>query len=448
MAVKVKRRRLVKSHKCVDRISDLPVPILQHILSFLPSLDAVQTCILSKHWRQIWCYVDSLDLNYNSSFHRLGGSKFHDFVDRFLLSRHVSKIRKFALSLSRVTTWQNKVHLWIIHALKHNVEVLDIDTCVNLTPHVFTSENLREFKLSNNDLYLPSFINLPALRKLHLNGVFIGSGQLDEPFFSAIPSLETFIMQDTKFKNHKFSTISARRLKSFTLTGNFTSSIDICSPNLTLLKLEKSNSEVEFSKCIRIDSNLTNVVEASIRLPVSCFESLIQLFTVLQNSRNLTLSASFLQSFAVLLQNDSCISKYIGTPFHNLKSARLETDFSDGEILVINTLVSNSPHIEALYLENVEEEADEMIISTHCEEEKVWRVYKLSHLKLVEIKGFRASENEVKFVEFLLDNELVLKNLIITMSSSCSENKEELIQSGRRILMYPRASRVRIMLVT
>nr|GMC72850.1 F-box/LRR-repeat protein At2g42730-like isoform X1 [Ipomoea batatas] len=34
----------------VDRISDLPIPILHHILSFLPTRDVVRTCVLSKHW--------------------------------------------------------------------------------------------------------------------------------------------------------------------------------------------------------------------------------------------------------------------------------------------------------------------------------------------------------------------------------------------------------------
>ncbi|CAA0833921.1 F-box/LRR-repeat protein [Striga hermonthica] len=37
----------------VDRISQLPIPILHHILCFLSQKEAVRTCILSKQWRHI-----------------------------------------------------------------------------------------------------------------------------------------------------------------------------------------------------------------------------------------------------------------------------------------------------------------------------------------------------------------------------------------------------------
>uniref|UniRef100_A0A803R4K9 F-box domain-containing protein n=1 Tax=Cannabis sativa TaxID=3483 RepID=A0A803R4K9_CANSA len=37
-----------------DRISKLPDSVIIHILSFLPTEDVVQTCILSKRWKLIW----------------------------------------------------------------------------------------------------------------------------------------------------------------------------------------------------------------------------------------------------------------------------------------------------------------------------------------------------------------------------------------------------------
>ncbi|KAK1646544.1 hypothetical protein QYE76_064349 [Lolium multiflorum] len=52
-----KRRK--RSKKAVaatgeDRISALPDAILQVVLSFLPSDETVQTCVLSRRWRDLW----------------------------------------------------------------------------------------------------------------------------------------------------------------------------------------------------------------------------------------------------------------------------------------------------------------------------------------------------------------------------------------------------------
>ncbi|KAF6169531.1 hypothetical protein GIB67_042741 [Kingdonia uniflora] len=46
-----------------DKISDLPDSILHPILLFIPTLDTVQTCILSKRWRYAWCAIPMLDLD-------------------------------------------------------------------------------------------------------------------------------------------------------------------------------------------------------------------------------------------------------------------------------------------------------------------------------------------------------------------------------------------------
>jgi hypothetical protein len=40
-------------HK-IDRISELPDPILEHILSFIPTKQTLQFSILSKRWQKVW----------------------------------------------------------------------------------------------------------------------------------------------------------------------------------------------------------------------------------------------------------------------------------------------------------------------------------------------------------------------------------------------------------
>ena len=43
-----------------DRISSLPDPLLTHILSFLPTKEAVHTCILAKRWIKVWASLPVL----------------------------------------------------------------------------------------------------------------------------------------------------------------------------------------------------------------------------------------------------------------------------------------------------------------------------------------------------------------------------------------------------
>ncbi|PNX99113.1 F-box/LRR-repeat protein, partial [Trifolium pratense] len=46
-----------------DRISELPDPILSHILSFIPTKLAATTSILSKRWKSVWHSVLTLDFD-------------------------------------------------------------------------------------------------------------------------------------------------------------------------------------------------------------------------------------------------------------------------------------------------------------------------------------------------------------------------------------------------
>lgn len=54
--------RLKKNHN-VDRISALPQPILQLIMSFLPFKQVVQICMVSKVWLQAWHTFSDLEIN-------------------------------------------------------------------------------------------------------------------------------------------------------------------------------------------------------------------------------------------------------------------------------------------------------------------------------------------------------------------------------------------------
>ncbi|KAJ3690768.1 hypothetical protein LUZ61_019932 [Rhynchospora tenuis] len=85
-----------------DRISELHDSILTHILSYLPTKEAVQTQRLSKRWRNVWAFVPVLDFdngNFSSDDIYLSRqytayvqAKFVEFIDAVLASRQVQRI--------------------------------------------------------------------------------------------------------------------------------------------------------------------------------------------------------------------------------------------------------------------------------------------------------------------------------------------------------------------
>ncbi|KAI5383131.1 hypothetical protein KIW84_070515, partial [Lathyrus oleraceus] len=68
----------------VDIISDLSDCILIHILSFMDAQEAVQTCILSKRWINVWKKLHTLTL---LDYSELSGKLFEHFVFKFLSLR-------------------------------------------------------------------------------------------------------------------------------------------------------------------------------------------------------------------------------------------------------------------------------------------------------------------------------------------------------------------------
>lgn len=57
-------KRQNKDYQIQDRITDLSDDVLVHMLSFLNVKKAIQTCILSKRWTNLWKTLPTLALNF------------------------------------------------------------------------------------------------------------------------------------------------------------------------------------------------------------------------------------------------------------------------------------------------------------------------------------------------------------------------------------------------
>ncbi|KAI8558544.1 hypothetical protein RHMOL_Rhmol04G0103100 [Rhododendron molle] len=172
-----------------DWISNLPDAILCHILSLMPTKNAVRTRILSTRWKSLWASVPIIDLrNYRKDD---GPGSFMDFVDRVLLLHNSPNLTKFLLHSGCGDENPYRLNSWISTAIKRHVQelVLSItsETIFELPRHLFTSIDLVVLKLSYGFSWSALTVSLPRLKVLRL-------WFLD--FLDDAPSLETLELED------------------------------------------------------------------------------------------------------------------------------------------------------------------------------------------------------------------------------------------------------------
>ncbi|KAK9286016.1 hypothetical protein L1049_025219 [Liquidambar formosana] len=116
----------------VSSLSDIPEHLVLHILSFLSTLDAIQTSIVCQKWRHLWSSIPFLNFSH-ALFPRFGSHSetrrfFAEFVDRTLILRSHSPLLKFRLQFDYTEDrYAYHADSWIRYAVTHNVVDLDLD---------------------------------------------------------------------------------------------------------------------------------------------------------------------------------------------------------------------------------------------------------------------------------------------------------------------------------
>ncbi|KAK7290582.1 hypothetical protein RIF29_05108 [Crotalaria pallida] len=116
-----------------DRLSDLPDCVLLRIMELLSTKEAVQTCVLSKRWTDLWKCLPNLSL-YSSDFSSL--PFFSKFVASVLSCRdHSTPIHSLDLRCKGDIHPKllNKV---MTYAASHDVQQLMINVTLNLKPNL------------------------------------------------------------------------------------------------------------------------------------------------------------------------------------------------------------------------------------------------------------------------------------------------------------------------
>lgn len=157
-----------------DRLSSLCDELLHHIMSFLMARQAVQTCVLSKRWRNLWRYLPCLDFN------RVEFSSRHQFicfVNSFFDHRRISRIETFRLDWEYYNVEPEHTKTWIDYVLSPQppsvfycpdmvIAWCYFQTSINITSHI-----LKKLIVEDHctDTSFKIHLSVPSLLYLHVN---------------------------------------------------------------------------------------------------------------------------------------------------------------------------------------------------------------------------------------------------------------------------------------
>jgi hypothetical protein len=171
-------------HK-IDLLSELPEPIVEHILSFIPLKKILQLSILSKKWRKVWTlfpipifysdyhqsYLYDISGNSKNPKVRMNCEEFNYFVERTLVSRCRQKlcINKFDLEILLLDDPDYVVVTrWIAYALESNVKELYLE----LKFYISSADEYRDaYPIPESILKVPeSILRAKSIILLNLSG--------------------------------------------------------------------------------------------------------------------------------------------------------------------------------------------------------------------------------------------------------------------------------------
>ncbi|CAI0399195.1 unnamed protein product [Linum tenue] len=273
-----KRRRAEEADATtIDRLSDLPILMVHHILSFLDDTKSVvRTSLLSRGWRHAWKHVPVLEFH-RGSFPR--AREFDSFIDRVLSLRRdlsLSKVVYAETYLSPEPPRNEKADIIdrqvkvISYALSHDVQQLVVhsweanqETAApycdfssifpvcgsnNATGNYDCTKKKKEADLKTLDLKWinldPGFVAcsvFPMLTTLNLERCAFGTEGLI--LSASIPCLINLVITNCRLKG-KATEIKARRIKvyaphllSLKLNGMVGWEIEVFAPKLKSLTL-------------------------------------------------------------------------------------------------------------------------------------------------------------------------------------------------------------------
>ncbi|KAK6161538.1 hypothetical protein DH2020_004919 [Rehmannia glutinosa] len=187
----------------MDRISNLPHPILHHILSFLFQDEAVKTSVLSKSWRYLWCSRPKIEFSetYFGGNTEAFMSVLHNTLQRYYDQKLY--LQKFSIAMSLVDSEPlSLLEKWIPRILiDMGVRTFDLSSlslkpaCFDFPSVVFEAESLKHLYLESCKLNPKPLdkVLFKHLKTLSLKRVYIAEETL-EKILSSCPLIEYLVL--------------------------------------------------------------------------------------------------------------------------------------------------------------------------------------------------------------------------------------------------------------
>ncbi|KAM5586470.1 hypothetical protein ABKV19_005405 [Rosa sericea] len=484
MKPKTKRQRRVPDRVSGlpehDRISGLPDALLCHILSFLQTIYAVRTCVLSTRWKNIWESVPNLDFD-SGPFRK--SAKLKTVGDHVLFFRNSSNIQRFRLNWNYNGIDQSCINGWIHTAMKRNVVELDLFVNSRLHCHffelpksIFMCKTLMILKLRSNftannipasgcfpnlkflhvtvdhyictDSMVKLFSSCPVLEDLTIDGHLTWSASVLE---IAAPALKTLsICCNIWYPGGQYNySINCPKLENFVLKGNVLANYylgqaeSLVKANIELLR-HFSKKESGFSLVTALLAGVSNV--NFLCFSAHCFE--VGSLPAYENLRQLKLVIHdcFCWELLTELLKRSPILESLVLECEVGGCPQEDSDNDEGSLYEEDSeSEEGSEHEEGSENERKSDHEEGSVNEQGSEHQ--WNppdcVPKccLLHLKIVSIRGFMGERDELEVAKYLLKYGQVLNKMTISMEDLDVNEKEKIY---KEFLMVPRGSRTSI----
>ncbi|KAK2394955.1 F-box/LRR-repeat protein [Trifolium repens] len=404
----------IQRHNADDMIGDLPEGVLLHILSLLPTKDAVRTSVLATKWRHLWTYLSVFDFKipyarYESNDeNQKSVNCILDLVGRLL--RNSNCVERLCIDLFKITVDADKVSSLISSASKHKVQYLKISLGDQndkfVLPSCFSAfESLNELCLGLKfTLSIPSDICFPSLKKLVVLDVTFANEKSVQQLFSGCPVLQELNLHNCYWENIEEISVAISTLRKLTicfddLCVNYDHDMTVRIDAVNLLSL----SCTCLAAIAFIPVNLTSIVDAHVDLQnesslvdgLYVVHCIFELLSGLSNVKSLNITNDTLEN---LIHDTEDYLNLLPT-FHNLTHLYVYND-STATSKVLPNILRKTPKLEVLHVPTVVREyldgEDSLLNSLPC--------CLKSSLNQLCVLYFSGDEDEIEFVRLFLKN--------------------------------------------
>ncbi|KNA23557.1 hypothetical protein SOVF_023660 isoform A [Spinacia oleracea] len=434
----MKREKQVEQ---LDIISNLPDHIIAHIISFLPTEEAIRTSILSSKWKYLWKGISSVSLQGTQS----DPDRFANLVEHVLNNCKSTNFLSINLSCPD-NIGLSRINAWISTALSCKIEKLLLyfrkyfpDRSEPPLPKcVLDCSTLIVLKLDSYfDLCIPeSIVCFPHLKLLDFNVILPDQDRVMHQLLSSCPVLEELsvscLLDFCKVRKINICIPTLKKLRlclEYSKEGEYDVLID--TPNLEYLYIEDDSLSRYVMK------NLSRLHHVEITYDVICVESvetkhknsILQLLNGIAATDVMTLhhpTSSVLGS--------AC--SHTWPTFSNLRMLEINLTDETGWTCFPRVLHS-TPNLLVLILDLGRMNTTYPYDRNPC----TWApldsvpICLLENLKVIGVKWFAGFEDEVEAVEYLLKNAKVLERMMINSYPLDDEVVDKL-------LMCPTASEI------